>query len=45
MSARLDSLQHRFEQVDRRLTGWMARHGIVLLRISIGVIYTWFGVI
>ena len=31
--------------VDRRLTRWMARYGIAFLRISIGIVYFWFGVL
>ena len=33
------------EAVDVRLTRWMARHGIAMLRISLGVIFFWFGVL
>ncbi len=33
----------RFDQVDRLVTRWMARTGIVLLRISVGVVFVWFG--
>ena len=29
--------------VDVRLTRWMARHGVTLLRISLGVVFLWFG--
>ena len=29
--------------VDRRLTRWMARHGVALLRISLAVTFLWFG--
>lgn len=29
--------------VDRRITRWLAGHGLTLLRISIGVIFIWFG--
>jgi len=35
----------RFSQIDRRLTHWMAEHGVALLRISLGVVYFWFGVL
>ena len=31
------------EPVDIRLTGWMARHSILLTRIALGIIFTWFG--
>lgn len=34
-----------YTQVDIRLTRWMARHGIDLLRLSLGVIFLWFGVL
>jgi len=33
----------RLDAVDRAITGWMARHGVTLLRWSIGVIFLWFG--
>ncbi|PLX22239.1 MAG: hypothetical protein C0599_06930 [Salinivirgaceae bacterium] len=32
-----------FDRIDKRITYWMAEQGIKLLRISIGVIFTWFG--
>src|SRR5262245_3547528 len=35
----------RFDAIDERLTSWMARHGIRLLRISVGVVFFWFGVL
>lgn len=34
-----------FEAFDARLTRWTARHAITLLRVSIGVIFLWFGVL
>jgi uncharacterized membrane protein YkgB len=34
-----------FWQIDTRLTTWMARHGITLLRISLGIVFFWFGVL
>jgi uncharacterized membrane protein YphA (DoxX/SURF4 family) len=34
-----------FERVDVALTDWMARHGVVLLRISLGITFFWFGVL
>ena len=33
----------RFDQVDRAITGWMARNGITILRIGLGIIFFWFG--
>lgn len=35
----------RFRALDRQLTGWMAAHGISLLRISLGLVFLWFGVL
>jgi uncharacterized membrane protein YkgB len=32
-----------FDGVDVRLTRWMARHGIAALRVSLGVVFLWFG--
>jgi len=34
-----------FEQVDERITNWMAGYGIVILRVSLGVIFFWFGIL
>jgi len=34
-----------FDAIDVRLTTWMAQYGITLLRISLGVIFFWFGVL
>lgn len=35
----------RFQLLDTRITAWMARYGVVLLRISIGIVFFWFGVL
>jgi uncharacterized membrane protein YphA (DoxX/SURF4 family) len=32
-----------FDHLDARITAWMARHGLVLLRVSVGVAFLWFG--
>jgi uncharacterized membrane protein YphA (DoxX/SURF4 family) len=32
-----------FNRYDARITGWMARYGILLLRISMGIVFLWFG--
>ncbi len=34
-----------FRVIDRRVTHWLAEHGLALLRISIGLIFVWFGVL
>lgn len=32
-----------FSQVDVLLTSWMARYGVMILRISVGIVFFWFG--
>jgi uncharacterized membrane protein YkgB len=35
---------HRsFEAIDTRVTRWMARSGIPILRVALGVVFFWFG--
>ncbi|MFO7320300.1 MAG: DoxX family protein [Chloroflexota bacterium] len=38
-----ESLARQFNDVDRRVTRLLARHSLVLLRISIGIVFLWFG--
>lgn len=33
----------RFDQLDRSLIAFMARYGITLLRVSVGIVFLWFG--
>ncbi|MFN3309245.1 MAG: DoxX family membrane protein [Anaerolineales bacterium] len=32
-----------FDRIDQLLTQWMARNGILLLRLSMGIVFFWFG--
>jgi uncharacterized membrane protein YkgB len=41
----IQTLRHEFDRVDLAITGWMARSGITLLRVSVGVVFFWFGVL
>ena len=34
-----------FDRVDRTLIGFMADYGIMILRISLGIIFLWFGIL
>lgn len=34
-----------FDRTDRRIAGTMEKYGILLLRVSLGVIFIWFGVL
>lgn len=35
----------RFDRIDDAITRWMARSGVTALRISLGAIFFWFGVL
>ncbi len=36
-------MRQQFSILDQRLTYWMSRHGITLLRLSLGMVFLWFG--
>lgn len=36
-------LRRTYERIDSALAGWMARYGVLFLRLSLGVIFLWFG--
>jgi uncharacterized membrane protein YphA (DoxX/SURF4 family) len=38
-------LENRFDTLDRAITQWMARYGVLLLRISVGIVFFWFGIL
>lgn len=33
------------QSTDIRLTRWMARHSVTLLRVSVGIVFFWFGIL
>jgi uncharacterized membrane protein YphA (DoxX/SURF4 family) len=37
------SLVVYFDQIDQFITGWMARHGLLIMRLGLGVVFFWFG--
>lgn len=39
----MDRYKLWFDTTDRAITRWMARYGISLLRVSLGVVFFWFG--
>lgn len=43
MEHAISRLRSLFDTADRFLTASMARHGILILRVSVGVIFLWFG--
>lgn len=38
-----EKFQAWFDKVDRRITFWMARYGLVIMRIGLGIVFFWFG--
>ncbi|MCL4870683.1 MAG: DoxX family protein [Anaerolineae bacterium] len=32
-----------FNRLDQKITTWMAQYGITLLRVSLGIVFLWFG--
>jgi uncharacterized membrane protein YkgB len=34
-----------FNLVDKRITSWMSKYGLLLLRLSIGIVFFWFGIL
>jgi uncharacterized membrane protein YphA (DoxX/SURF4 family) len=37
------ALEARFDRIDRAITTWMARYGLVILRVGLGIVFFWFG--
>ncbi len=33
----------RLDRLDQRVTAWMARYGLTMMRVALGVIFFWFG--
>ena len=45
MSSSKPEIRERAERVDERLRAFLARVGVPLLRISIGIVFVWFGLL
>ena len=43
MSSFTDS--RAIDRMDRRITRWMADHGLLLMRLALGLVFFWFGVL
>ena len=39
----MENILTRYDAIDARITRWMASHGMWLLRVSLGVVFLWFG--
>jgi uncharacterized membrane protein YkgB len=43
MLGRMRADRESLRNLDLALVGWMARHGVALLRWSVGIVFLWFG--
>ena len=43
LTASASRFNEQFDHLDRSITSWMARNGVTILRIGLGVIFLWFG--
>jgi uncharacterized membrane protein YphA (DoxX/SURF4 family) len=34
-----------FDKYDKRITKWMAEYGLLILRVGLGIVFLWFGVL
>lgn len=39
----MNTFTQSFDRIDRAITTWMARYGLLLLRLSLGLVFLWFG--
>jgi len=39
----MQQAMEKFNQLDKRITEWMAKYGPLLLRVSVGIVFLWFG--
>ena len=39
----MEQIKEMFDRTDARITALMARYGLILLRVSVGIVFLWFG--
>lgn len=39
------NISKQFDSLDGRIAAWMARHGVTLTRLALGLVFLWFGAI
>ena len=39
------NISKQLDSLDGRITAWMARHGVTLTRLALGLVFLWFGAI
>ena len=37
------TLEANFDEIDKVITRWMARYGLIILRLGLGIVFFWFG--
>ena len=45
MRVRGEAVVHRWARLDERMVQFMTTHGITLIRISLAIVFIWFGVL
>jgi len=40
-----DRIADQFTAIDIQITAWLARHGITILRVGLGIVFLWFGLL
>lgn len=38
-------LKHKIQQIEENAAHWMSKNGLLILRLSIGIVFFWFGVL
>ncbi|MBK8903730.1 MAG: DoxX family membrane protein [Anaerolineaceae bacterium] len=38
-----ENFQTQFDRIDRQITYWMARYGMTIMRVGLGIVFFWFG--
>ena len=41
----MQDLHFLFNRYDKRITAWMSKYGLLLLRLSVGIVFFWFGIL
>jgi uncharacterized membrane protein YphA (DoxX/SURF4 family) len=41
----MTTLKIPFDRLDQQVTAWMARHSLTLLRVGLGLVFLWFGLL
>lgn len=37
------TVEANFDEIDKVITRWMARYGLIILRLGLGIVFFWFG--